>query len=121
MYNLNPWNELVCTFDAMSNVVCPYILILGQRINLTIFDFGVWTRNKNGESNSLMYCNKYAVINEKTIKQETPICAGDQRVRNAYVSKTSSLDLTLMTSIRSTANNRFLLKFEGKIISRIGK
>ena len=81
-------------------------------------DFGVWSRRSSSESNSLMYCDKYAVLSEQTIGQTNPICAGDQRVRNAYVSKTSTLDITIMTSW-SDQKKHFLLKYEGKISTLI--
>ena len=60
-----------------------------------------------------MYCDKYAVLSEPSITQETPLCGGEQRIRNSYVSKTSTLDITIMSTTRDTDKRHFLLKYEG--------
>ena len=90
------------------------MLIVGQRINLTIFDFGIWSRHKNSVSNSV-YCDKYAVISEHLIGQETSICAGDERIRSVYLSTTSSVDVMLRLNHQSMKDKHFLLKYEGKV------
>ena len=51
------------------------------------------------------------MLSEHTIGQDTPICAGEERIRNVYVSKTSSVDVML---IQAEVKRHFLIKYESK-------
>ena len=93
-----------------------YLLNTGYRINITVMDFGLWSRNsKKGVIGSQhnSHCDKYATLYEPALGQETPICAGEQRTRNVYLSKTSTLDVALIPESRGEEMKHFLIKYEG--------
>ena len=61
-----------------------------------------------------MHCDKYAMFREPSTGQETPVCGGVQRIRNVYVSRTSTLDISIVQPTGSGSDKRhFLLKYEG--------
>lgn len=87
----------------------------GQRINLTLIDFGVYGRSEaggGGGARHAIFCAKYADVQDGSRDQVTPICAGDVRVRNVYVSKSSTVRVTLERVQQSGA--QFLIKWEGQ-------
>ena len=82
-------------------------LSLGQLINLTLFDFGIWTRQASDQSGT--FCNSYGVVREGPSLQQT-ICGGDKRMRNVYISKSNAIEIVMTHQIQ-----RFFLEFNGKV------
>ena len=80
------------------------ILISGQHINITMYDFG------GLDMNYVQYCNEYATIREPPSTEETVVCAGMQRIRNIYVSKANVVDILFTTNHDL---KRFILHYEG--------
>ena len=80
---------------------------LGQLINLTLFDFGIWTRQASDQPGT--FCDSYAVVREGPSLQQT-ICGGDERMRNVYISTSNSIEIIMTHQIQ-----RFFLEFNGKV------
>ena len=103
------------TSPSMSN--CPWVIQVapGQRINITLLDFGVYGLKKGSPGGQSVYCNRYAQIRD--LSQNTPICAGRVREKNVYVSKSNRVEITLLRPDRSQVQPQFLLKYQGKVHS----
>ena len=84
----------------------------GQRINFTLYDFGVWRRQGSAQTNT--FCQSYAVIREGSRSQQT-ICGGNERTRNVYVSRSNVVHIELAAR-RTRDAGAFLLEYEGMII-----
>lgn len=96
---------------------CPWVIeaLPGQKINVTLLDFGVYHQRKEGIRP--LYCNRYASIREPDITQNTHrICGGTRREHNMYLSKGSKIEITLLQYADDNSPNRgrFMLKYEGK-------
>ena len=90
---------------------------LGQQINITVIDFGIWARQSDTDLDESMHCDKYANLREHSTAQETSVCGGEQRIRNVYVSRTSTLDISMVPPTGSGSDKRhFLLKYEGNLL-----
>ena len=87
-----------------------FSILSGQRINLTLMDFGVWTSNTNEQPAS--FCDSYAVVREDSSSQQT-ICGGDERTRNVYVSRSNFVEI-VMTRRQHEDVHQYLLKYNGK-------
>ena len=87
----------------------------GQRINITLLDFGVYTPEGDssyGESfNGVEVCQKYAVVREKIPERSTVLCGGRARERQVYLSNSNSVEIGI--EARSATKHHFLLKYEG--------
>ena len=85
-------------------------ITLGQRLNVTLFDFETWTRHENNELTAHNHCDKYALIHDSTGEKHS-ICGDDHRIRNIYVSTSNKADI-IMTS-QNSKGRRFLMQYEG--------
>ena len=83
------------------------IIHSGQHINVTVVDFGIWNRLAE------VFCDNLAIISEPLTLHETTLCAGPQRVKHAYLSTTSTIDVVISPNIQ---NSHFLLKYEGMLL-----
>ena len=95
---------------------CPWLIEVspGQRVNISLFDFGVHRREKEATGHQAIFCHKYALIKETNLAQDTPICAGRERERNVYVSKGNRVEVVLVRPDSGQEGGQFLLKYEGK-------
>ena len=75
-------------------------------------DFGIYSRSVSGGGGHSLYCEKYAEIREGVRGQQTPICAGDKREANVYVSKGSTVYVTFPRIEQS--GHQFLLKYQSE-------
>ena len=114
-------SSLVASQLGCGSKECPWVLHAqpGQRINITLYDFAIATRNSSSHNirhrpGYPLYCHEYAVVKENNVPRSATICGGDQRVRIAYVSSTHKLEVNLVTRKPGRNLDYFLLKFEGK-------
>jgi len=82
----------------------------GQRVNLTLFDFSAWDYRQNNEIGRTV-CRRYAIINEGNGVRETPICGGQIRHRNIYMSEGNSVDIRLINSVSPEEQAHFVIKY----------
>ncbi len=95
---------------------CPWVIEVhkGQKINVTLMDFGLWQRQQNEDGTSSLYCHKYAMIQEGDQRQQTTICASNERQKMVYLSKGNKLTITIARSMGDGDVPQFILKYEGK-------
>lgn len=86
----------------------------GQRINITLLDFGVQRPEKlpqySSSFDSIEVCQKYAVIKEQT--RTTVVCGGRNRYHHEYLSNSNVLEIQIEN--RRSNPHYFLMKYEGK-------
>ena len=102
----------------------------GRRINLTLYDFTLMTSSSTGSrdvirgvsgSSSTSFCRRLAVVRDVSTGRETNICSSSQRVRHAYVSDGSRVEITMATTVNTAINSafdanaaHFLIRYEGR-------
>jgi len=101
----------------------------GRRVNLTLYDFTSMTsstsrghdviRGVSGSSSS-SFCRRLAVVRDLKTGRETNVCSGSRRVRHAYVSDGSRVEITMATAVNTATNMasdvstaHFLIRYEG--------
>lgn len=111
-------SSLVTAEKGFGGVNCPWIIRVqsGQRINLTLFDFGVASRYERG-SGSEADCQIYAMVHELTSHSEMTVCGGFRRVRSAYLSHGSEVEVTLHTYTNDVTPVHYVIAYEGKLLS----
>ena len=77
---------------------------IGQQINLTLFDFGIWTRHASDETAT--FCDSYAVVRGDPSSQQT-ICGGDERVKGVYISNSNSIEIVMSRQLQG-----YLIQFK---------
>ena len=99
----------------------PWIIeaLPGQRINITLHDFGVANDYEDSQS-SWDYggmdsnCDvNYAVIKEEDPHRSTSVCGGHQRQSHVYTSIRNKVEIQLIPRSRLTTNY-FLLHYQGE-------
>ena len=95
---------------------CPWVIEVkeGQRINLTLLDFGLWKRQQEDTASSSLYCHKYAIIQEGDQLQQTTVCGSRHRERVVFLSKTNKVTITVSRSNGDENAAQFILKYQGK-------
>lgn len=97
--------------------LCPWVIEVprGQRINITLLDYG-WSARKDNlgqDYNTLQVCQKYAVIRELSQTKSITICGSSKRESQQYISDTNQLEVYL-TPKGSSEGSQYLLKYEGE-------
>ena len=101
-------------------VFCVFQVPEGQRINLTLLDFGVRPRNHTTavtqpSQNNL--CRVYATLREKSPGRSVTVCGGRQREGHVYTSDSNVVELRILQpSQPSKEAVHFLFKYRGKSI-----
>lgn len=96
---------------------CPWRILAspGQKVNLTLFDFSIWQHKQDvNNTRGWTMCQRYATISERGGIRETPICGGDNRIRNIYISASNFVEIQLMNSEGPEHQIYFLIKYESK-------
>ena len=95
--------------------LCPWTIRVqnGQRLNITLVDFGVQATGQMNEVYSTT-CRKYASIWEQPGPSSTTICSGVRRTRDVYISKSNQVEFQFVDTLGTDAEANFLLKFNGK-------
>ena len=96
----------------------------GQRVNLTLFDFGRVPNDTTSpgvnQVNRNSHCHVYAIVKEKKKTKSRTICgaaASETRERNIFVSEGNEIEVRLVTSQRTKDGGQFLVKYEGMFLS----
>lgn len=87
---------------------CPWMLKAdkGQRINITLIDFGILTNMED-------ICHAYAIIREKDPTRTSTICGRKQRISHEYLSTSNAVEIRILYANRhNDAKKYFLLKYE---------
>ena len=96
---------------------CPWRLRVhpGQRLNLTLFDFSVFSSVTQISASQSSMCKRYASILEPLQRREQPICGGNERIRSVYISQGNQVDLRLSDFSRISRDQpdpvHFLIRF----------
>ena len=90
-----------------------YYLIVGLRLNFTLFDFGLWTSTQNSATNNVHQCHTSAKVREVVTGEETILCGGEQRVSHSYISRTNIVDVIFTGNAVDGERKNMLLKYEG--------
>lgn len=98
----------------------PWLLkvLPGQRINLTMLDFGRIQNDVESGAKAPTHCQVYAVIKEKGSAKRATICGGTTnktRESSIYVSEGHELEVRIVTNQRSRGGAQFLIKYESKL------
>jgi len=93
---------------------CPWVISVprGQRINLTLVDFGVASRFLDVGN----MCHVYAKISETRMASEVTVCGSRTRERSIYISETNRLEVSIMSLKDNEQPIYFLLKYQGLIM-----
>ena len=97
--------------------LCPWVIevLPGQRVNITLLDFG-WQSRSGTESSmdTLQVCQKYAVIREMSQTKSHTVCGSPRRESHVLTSTTNELEIYLTPKASPDGHtNHFLLKYEG--------
>jgi len=109
-------------------VLCRWLIEAdaGRRVNLTLYDFtstmtSPGARDVISGSSSSSFCRRLAVVRDVRSGRETNVCSGTKRLRHAYVSDGSRLEVVMATGVNNAVNSasdaaaaRFLIRYEGR-------
>ena len=93
----------------------------GQRINISLYDFGATSgvgENEVAVSRPVTQCRVYAVIRERTVHRirNITVCGTMSRERNIYISLTNTIEIGLLVSSpKEKESPFFLIRYEGKL------
>ena len=90
----------------------------GQRINLTLLDFGLRPRNHTatamGQGSQHNLCRVYATLRERSPGRSVTVCGGRQRERHVYTSDTNVVELRILHNQAANEPVYFLFRYRGK-------
>ena len=89
--------------------------LLGQRVNFTMYDFGIWSATESLESSQIQHCATSVKLHEPTSGEETTLCGGNQRISNPFISKTNIVDVSFTARSDPETATQLLLKYKGNI------
>lgn len=95
-------------------------MLPGQRVNLTLMDFGRISSNTSseaGHSKNFPHCTVYAIIKETRSQKSMTVCgatSSSERERNIYVSEGNEIEVRMVTSQKVKEGGHFLIKFDGQ-------
>ena len=85
----------------------------GQRINVSLVDFTRFNVGVElGHRSEIHGCRRYAGIRERAVRTNLTVCAGDQRERHLYLSRSNSLEIAILKMSSEPYN--FLIKYQSK-------
>ena len=95
----------------------------GQRISLTLYDFGVGSKpnvtEKHGvsvtSSNKMNHCHVYAIIKEQYPGRSVTVCGGSDRMKHIYESDTNSVEVRFLGTTANRNRKNFVLEYEGEL------
>ena len=109
-------NEATIT-NSHSHSRCRWKICLhkGQKVNITLLDFGVLQHLEGNEQRPVV-CKKYAVIKEVATGKETIVCSGTARMRNVFLSEGHEIEVqTLGGQTEEDGGPRYALHYTGMI------
>ncbi len=104
------------TDSGCGSTASPWLIeaAAGQRINLTMLDFGSSGSYNQGRTAS---CIQYGFISERRLGVNKTICGGNGRQQAIYTSATSSVEIALTPTGQEPAY--FLIQFQGRRINTL--
>lgn len=96
--------------------ICPWIIEAdpGQKINVSIMDFGLFENDGPSMGGNSVVCHKYAMlIDGGGTQPPKTVCSSYPRERNAYISHTNILEIRFVDVQGSDTPPNFLLKYSG--------
>ena len=130
--------NIVTEEHGFGSARCPWLVTAphGQRINITLFDFGLAGRHDgavgataanansatsdaaSGMASGGSMCHVYAKVTEtgspSASASEITICGSRSRQRSVYISETNRLEIVITSFKMDDEPVYFLLKYEGK-------
>ena len=90
----------------------------GQRINVTLMDFGTVSTGAGGgqqkDSTGGNVCQVLAIIKDRMVSTTETICTGKYRLTNVYYSASHDIEVRMVLKSRRDENGRYaLLKYDG--------
>ena len=97
-----------------SNLPWRVVVKPGQRINISLFDFGMGDIKYS--SPVVNQCKVYAVIRERMVNRirNITVCGALSRERNVYLSMTNSLEIGLVTGELTETSPMYLIGYRGE-------
>ena len=85
----------------------------GQKINITLFDFGMVADNQSHvDGGGSRVCRVYATIREEQGGRSVTVCGGESRIRTVYLSLKHKVEVRLI-STKNAKPSHFLLHYQG--------
>ncbi len=89
-------------------------------MNITLYDYSVVQNTEQGVGSfGMAVCRRYALIKEGSGVRETPICGGQDRVRNIYISESNSVEIKLLNANTPEDKAYFMIHYEGKLLKHL--
>ena len=87
----------------------------GQRINVSLLDFGIAKKDPKSALNSQNQCKVYAIIRERMVNRirNITVCGSVQREKNVYLSMTSQLEIALIPGEQTDSSPSFMISYTG--------
>ncbi len=89
----------------------------GQRINITLYDFGRSRYLGNGTTPHkpmTQHCHVYAILKEEDASRSVTICGGEERVKAIYLSTSNTVEVRIIGGMAKRNSRYFLLHYERK-------
>ncbi len=83
----------------------------GQKINLTLYDFGMNNIAKSGGDTS-PHCHVYMILKERQLGKSVTICGGKSRIKNIFFSASHKVEVRVLTGTQARLRS-FLLEYQG--------
>lgn len=95
------------------SIDCPWFIeaAKGQKINITLYDFGV----QEVTDDRSKVCHVYAIIKEKETSATMTVCADTDRIKEIRLTDSHTVEIRIVTKKRSEKDLSFMLKYEGKL------
>ncbi len=88
----------------------------GQKINFTLYDFALHSRQSGGQGNGNTVCLVYANIREEEPSGHSEtVCGGRSRVSSTWISSANRVEVRVVGS-RPENDGHFLIKYDGQLI-----
>ncbi len=109
-------SSLVARESSCGSVTNPWLIQTqpGQRINLTLYDFALHSRQAGGQGS---VCMVHATIREvEPSGHSATVCSGKSRVSHAWISSANRVEIRVVDS-RPENDDHFLIKYDGQLIN----
>ena len=112
-------NDYTNTCNTLSIAYYTLTIYLGQRLNLTTYDFSSWSSTINSATDHIQRCSTSIKIYEIATGQETMLCGGDQRIGSPYISRTNVVDVSFMMEDGTTTRSELILHYQSNLFYAI--
>ena len=101
-----------------------WCIFLGQRINVTLFDYTyegtIKVSGATIPSSTCQHKFEYMFLKEGTDQSESVrVCAGKYRKREVYLTGGNKLEVILASQAQRKTGGHFMLQYEGRMIHHI--